>query len=231
MNCTKIQSRLAGYLDGGLPAGEHVRVQKHVETCDACHHELKRFQQLSALMSRAERAAPPPDLALRIRVAVFERRSAGSLWKRLWNRTVLVVQNSLEPMALPATGGLASSLVIFVILIQQLLGGVSLGAVPNDLPLNLIQPARLEALAPFPVPSGDVSPGQTETGVLLIEATVNARGEMVDYQILVGPDDLATRRQLDQVLMFSRFRPQVSFGRPTAGGRVVLSFSEVRVKG
>jgi hypothetical protein len=33
------------------------------------------------------------------------------------------------------------------------------------------------------------------------------------------------------VLLFSRFRPMMSFGRPTSGGHVVLSFSEVRVKG
>jgi len=60
---------------------------------------------------------------------------------------------------------------------------------------------------------------------------VNAQGEMVNYHILAGPTDLAVRRQLEQVLLFSRFRPQMSFGRPTPGGRVVLSFSEIRVKG
>jgi anti-sigma factor RsiW len=226
-----LQTRLAGYLDGALAAGEHARIREHVETCAACRSELHCYQQLSTLISRADRAAPPPGLAFRIRVAAFEKRTAESWRKRMWRRLTLLVQNSLEPMALPATGGLASSLAIFVILIQQLLGGVSLGAVPNDLPLNLVQPARLEALAPFPVPGGEWSAGQVLTGLLIVEATVNARGEMVDYQILVGPDDLATRRQLDQVLMFSRFRPQFSFGVAKPGGRVVLSFSEVRVKG
>jgi hypothetical protein len=33
------------------------------------------------------------------------------------------------------------------------------------------------------------------------------------------------------VVFFSRYRPQQSFGRATAGGRVILSFSEVRVRG
>jgi hypothetical protein len=230
MNCSKTQSRLAGYLDGALPVHEHGEIQEHVEHCAACRTELKRYQQLSALMSRADRAVPPADLAFRLRVALSERRAAGHFWKRTWNRFVLVVHNSLRPMALPATGGLASSLVIFLVLFQQLMGGIPLGAVPNDLPLHLIQPARLESLAPFPVLSGDGNAEPTAGGTVLVEATVNSRGEMVDYQILFGPDDLVTRRQLDQVLMFSRFRPQFSFGRPT-GGRVILSFSEVRVKG
>jgi hypothetical protein len=53
----------------------------------------------------------------------------------------------------------------------------------------------------------------------------------VDYRILSGPSDAAVRHQLDQVLLFSRFRPSMSFGRPMAGGRVVMSFSAVNVKG
>jgi hypothetical protein len=39
------------------------------------------------------------------------------------------------------------------------------------------------------------------------------------------------QHQLDQVMLFSRFRPQFSFGRPQAGGHVLVSFSEVRVRG
>jgi len=46
---------------------------------------------------------------------------------------------------------------------------------------------------------------------------------MTDYQILSGPHSLELRRQLDQMLLFSRFSPMLSFGRPTAGGHVVLS--------
>jgi hypothetical protein len=66
---------------------------------------------------------------------------------------------------------------------------------------------------------------------LLVEATVNAQGEAVNYRILAGPDDMVIRRQLDLVLLFSRFRPQMSFGRFTSGGRVVLSFSDLSIRG
>jgi hypothetical protein len=64
-----------------------------------------------------------------------------------------------------------------------------------------------------------------------VEATVNAQGEAVTYEILSGPDNPTIRRQLDLVLLFSRFRPQMSFGRFTSGGHVVLSFSDISVKG
>src|SRR5205807_4760184 len=66
---------------------------------------------------------------------------------------------------------------------------------------------------------------------LLIDVTVDSHGQMTDYQILSGPTSVELRRQLDQILLFSRFSPMMSFGRPTAGGHVVLSFSAVRVRG
>ncbi|MGH9860514.1 MAG: hypothetical protein ACRD5F_10875, partial [Candidatus Acidiferrales bacterium] len=71
--------------------------------------------------------------------------------------------------------------------------------------------------------------GQEE--LLIIEAIVNQEGQAVDYHILFGPDTLEVRRQLDSVILFSRYRPLFSFGRPAPGGRVILSFSEVRVRG
>jgi len=33
------------------------------------------------------------------------------------------------------------------------------------------------------------------------------------------------------MLLFSRFSPMLSFGRPTSGGHVILSFSAVHVRG
>jgi hypothetical protein len=38
------------------------------------------------------------------------------------------------------------------------------------------------------------------------------------------------RRQLDQMMIFTTFRPATTFGRP-APGRVVLSFSRIHVRG
>ncbi len=45
--------------------------------------------------------------------------------------------------------------------------------------LNLVQPARLESLAPFPVPGVVGSAAHSESGELLLEATLNPSGEVV----------------------------------------------------
>lgn len=237
MECYKVKRLLPGYLDGGLQldAGSetHLMLGRHLELCGECREELQSYLALSSLMSRVERPAPPADLALRIRVAAAQRLSDNP-WlhyaRRARTRAQLILENILEPMALPATGGFTVALVVFVLVCQLLGMGAPLRAGANDSPTNLLQPARLEALAPFPV-TGMEESGHSGPHALLVATTVNAQGQAVTYEIIAGPDNPTIRRQLDLVLMFSRFRPQMSFGRFTSGGRVVLSFSDISVKG
>jgi hypothetical protein len=123
-----------------------------------------------------------------------------------------------------------AALMVFAVVLQHLLVGVPLGAVPNDRPTNLVQPARLESLAWFNLSDADTDQ-YAGYNVLLVEAMVNENGEAVAYEILSGPQSTAVRRKLDQVMLFSKFRPQMSFGRPVPGGRVVLNLTEIRVRG
>jgi hypothetical protein len=230
MKCREAQRRLPGYLDAALGPGDRARLGEHLESCDACRRQLESYRKLAVVLAGVEPSPPPPDLALRIRVEVSReraRREARRLWAGSWVR----FENFLQPLAVPATGGLLTAMLAFAIVAQSLLVGVPVGAVANDLPTNLLQPARLESLAPFPAPGLLGTNASTRAGALVVQATLNSRGQVVNYEILSGPDDRAVRRQLDQVLLFSRFRPQMSFGRPTSGGHVIISFSEVRVTG
>ncbi len=231
MSCREIVRRLPGYLDGAVSPRDSARVREHIEFCDDCRRYVERYRRLAVAMTQVEPVPPPADLLACIRAQVSRERARQEKSRQLWSRVWLYVENILEPMAVPATGGLATALLAFAIVVQSLLVGMPMGAVPNDLPTNLLQPARLESLAPFQVAGIDTADGRAGAGLLQVQAVLNARGEVVNYEILSGPDSAPVRRQLDQVLLFSRFRPQMSFGRPTAGGTVILSFSEIRVKG
>jgi hypothetical protein len=186
------------------------------------------------MMSVAARPAPPPELGVRIRAAVSNARAfegvAGRL-RRGKDRLEVVLENIFEPLALPATGGIVVALFVFALVYQVLGAGMPVGAATSDSPTNLLQPARLEALAGFQMSRLEE---MTRTGgqhPLLVEAMVNADGQAFSYRVISGQVDANMRRELDQVLFFSRFRPQMSFGRPTSGGRVILSFSQIRVRG
>jgi hypothetical protein len=188
---------------------------------------------MSAMMSRMKHPVPPADLALKIRVAAAQRLSDRN-WlhyvRRTRTRAELVLKNILEPLAIPATGGFTVAFIVFVIVCQLLGIGAPLRAGSNDSPTNLLQPARLEALAPFPI-TGLEESGHAGPHALLVEATISSQGDAVSYRILAGPDTEIVRRQLDLVLLFSRFRPEMSFGRFTSSGRVVLSFSDISIRG
>jgi hypothetical protein len=209
-------------------------VREHLGNCSDCQRQLESYRKLSVLMSRAIPAPAPGDLAVRIQVAVAKARTAQQTgrWSAFVSRVDLLLENMLRPIALPATGGVISAMLVFVVVLQMIAPGMAL-TIPNDVPINLMREASLESLASFPE-LGSLNSNQSGTvgqHGLLIDVTVDSQGQMVDYRILTGPNDRTVRRQLEQVLMFSRFRPQMSFGRPTAGGHVVISFNEVRVRG
>ena len=78
------------------------------------------------------------------------------------------------------------------------------------------------------------APGNNEAGTIsgpvVVEAYVNDEGEVYDFRIVSGPTDAATRSQVENLLLFSRFEPARFFGQPVRG-LAVLSFSGVSVRG
>jgi len=68
------------------------------------------------------------------------------------------------------------------------------------------------------------------SGPVVVEAYINGAGQMYDYRIVSGPNDDATRSQIENMLLTGRFEPARFFGQPVRG-LAVLSFSGVSVRG
>ncbi|MCU1243717.1 MAG: hypothetical protein JWO71_4443 [Candidatus Acidoferrum typicum] len=240
MKCNTVRTKLAGYLDGAVTGAalveERVHIREHLESCNYCREELQRYRKLSMLLSRVPRNLPPADLAVRIRVAAAQAvptQDIPSRMRRMRDRAELLLDNVFRPLSVPATGGFFSAIIVFVLVLQLIVPGITVRAVPNDVPLNILRPAELITLSDYP---SSWAPEQHDVELslphgLLIDVTVDQHGQMVGYQIISGPKSVDLRHQLDQMLLFSRFRPMMSFGRPTSGGHVILSFSAVRVRG
>jgi hypothetical protein len=240
MKCTTVRKNLAGYLDDALIGAERVReraaIREHLEACGACREELQRFRMLNVLLSRLPKSVPPADLAVRIKVAAAQAQHSQdwtSRFRHFKDHAEIVLENVFRPLTVPATGGFFAAILIFVLALQMIVPGITVRAVENDVPINLMRPAELVSLSDYPE---SWAPEQHDVELslphgLLLDVTVDAQGHMTEYQILSGPSSPDMRHQLDQVLLFSRFRPMLSFGRPTAGGHVVLSFSAIRVRG
>ena len=67
-------------------------------------------------------------------------------------------------------------------------------------------------------------------GPVVVEAYVNGAGRVYDYRIVSGPTDAATRSEVEDMLVDSKFDPARFFGQPVRG-LAVLSFSGVSVRG
>jgi hypothetical protein len=235
-----VQRKLGGYLDDALATAprpeERNAIRQHLETCVDCREELQRYRKLSVLLSRMPRAVPPVDLAVKIKVAAAQAQEAQD-WKQRWqrvkDRAEILLDNTFRPLTVPATGGLFSAIVIFVFVLHMMMPGITVQADPNDIPTGLLQPAELLTLADYPETDVPVlqHPDAAAQHELLLDVTVDKSGQMSDFEIIDGPDNPEVRHYLYQVLLFSRFRPMLSFGRPTNGGHVVLSFSAIRVRG
>jgi len=240
MKCNTVRTKLAGYLDdavtGAARVEERVEIREHLEGCNVCRAELQKFRKLAVLLSRMPKSLPPADLAVRIKVAAAQAQHSHdwpSRLRRVKDRAEILLDNVFRPLTLPATGGFFSAILVFVLVFQMIVPGITVRAVQNDVDLNLMRPAELLTLSDYPQ-SWSQDQSEVELSLphgLLIDVTVDAHGQMTDYQILSGPNSVELRRQLDQMLLFSRFSPMLSFGRPTAGGHVVLSFSAVHVRG
>jgi hypothetical protein len=223
MNCNEAARHLPGYLDGAMEAHTQSRLRVHLDLCHECRNEAERYRLMSRALANLEPVPVPSDLALKIRIEASKFTPFGLMLHRMRMRVGLVFGNILAPLAIPATGGVLTALGVFVLILQNLLVGVPMGGVvANDLPVNVVQAPYLESLGPIPAPTFDG---------LTLDATVNASGKEVEYRILSGPTDSGVTRQIDQVMLMSRFRPRLSDGMPTDGGHVVLNFSAIRVKG
>jgi Putative zinc-finger len=240
MSCQSVRTRLAGYLDDALvnsPGPDERRsIGQHLELCEDCREELQRYRRLSVLLSRMPRAVPPANLSVRIKVAAAQAQETHG-WERRWqrvkDRAEILLDNVFRPLTVPATGGLFSAFVIFVFVLHLIAPGTTVQADPNDIPTGLLQPAELISLSDYPeaVVAEMQHPDLELQNDLLVDVIVDANGQMITYHIISGSDAPDVRHHLDQMLIFSRFRPMLSFGRPIAGGHVVLSFSAVHVRG
>jgi anti-sigma factor RsiW len=240
MKCTTVRKNLAGYLEDGFTGAARVEeragIREHLESCVACREELQQFRKLAVMLSRMPKNVPPADLAVRIKVAAAQAQQSRdwpSRLRRMKDHAEILLDNVYRPLTVPATGGLLSAILVFVLVFQMIVPGITVRAVENDVPINLMRPAELVMLSDYPQ-SWAPEKHDLELSLphgLLVDVTVDAQGQMTGYQILSGPNSLELRRQLDQMLLFSKFSPMLSFGRPTSGGHVVLSFSAVRVRG
>jgi len=225
-DCIQVQGGITDYLDGRLSGREMQEINAHLQNCRECARELGSARDLQASLASLGPVPEPTDLPLRIRVAVSQelarsRRSIFTAWELAWKNTV-------GPFLLQAGAGFASAVLLLgsVVLLVTMFARPETAQATPDEPLG-------DATAPRLLYFSN-APGNNEAGTIsspvVVEAYVNDEGEVYDFRIVSGPTDAATRSQVENLLLFSRFEPARFFGQPVRG-LAVLSFSGVSVRG
>jgi anti-sigma factor RsiW len=223
--CNDFQARYSEYVDGRLTGVEMQSVAAHIDSCAVCASEWESMQQTQAVLAGLGPVPEPKDLALRIRVALSQERARRVRNPmQAWN---LVWRNTVGPFLLQAGAGFASA-VLLIGTVAVMVGIVAQppAAQAGDEPLGAATAPRLidsvagtgdNDLAALPAP-------------VVVEAYVNDSGQVYDFNIVAGPNDAATRSQIENLLLSDRFEPAKFWGQPVRGV-AVLSFSGVSVRG
>jgi hypothetical protein len=137
-------------------------------------------------------------------------------------------KNTVAPFLLQAGAGFASAVLLLgtIIVLITMFAQPEIAQATKDEPLGNPTAPRLVSLSSG---AGDNQIGDL-SGPVVVEAYVNSSGEMYDYRIVSGPNDAATRSQIENLLLTSHFDPARFFGQPVRG-LAVLSFSGVSVRG
>lgn len=225
MVCGAVQEKFTDYLDGRLNGVEMQDISAHLDGCHVCDREWRQLRGTQGLLAALGPAPEPEDLLLRIRVAVSQERARahrpiGQVWSLLW-------KNTIGPFLLQASAGFASA----VLLLGTVTVLVTMFTQPQpvqasaDEPLGVASAPRLMYLS-----SGVGDSIDTSSNPVVVEVYINDEGQVYDYRIVSGPADAATRAEVENLLLLSRFQPARFFGQPVRG-LAVLSFSGISVRG
>jgi anti-sigma factor RsiW len=226
MNCDQARSLFSSYLDGAVPGRQMQAIARHLRECAGCRAEYMAWQRTQRLVSSLGPKPAPPELSVRLRVAISQAAAQRSP-QRLQGLLVRI-QNLASAFMLPATAGLVSAVVFFGVLIGFMAMPMQVSASRDDVPTLLYTPPRLQAL---PSDLGLQSESAANSEPLVVETLVDANGRVQDYRIISGPADArGLEPHLNNIMIFTTFHPATTFGVPTSG-RVVLSFAKINVGG
>jgi Putative zinc-finger len=224
--CGAMKAKFSEYLDGRLTGQEMQRIAAHLDGCAHCAAEWTSLRNLQASLAMLGPVPEPPELPLRIRVAVSQERARSR--QSPFHALSLAWQNTVGPFMLQAAAGFASAVLLLgsVILLVGIVAKPEAAQANGDEPLGN---ATAPHLRYFLSGTSDSQIAELPAPVV-VEAYVNGSGQVYDFRIVSGPNDAATRSQVESLLVSGVFEPARFFGQPVRG-LAVLSFSGVSVRG
>lgn len=223
-SCEEIRAQFSDYLDGDVTGVAMQSIARHLGRCRECASDFGEWRSMQRSLANLGPTRPPADLGLRLRVALSQEmsktpRNVLAGWRVQW-------ENSVAPFLLQASAGLASSLLLIGTMAFLIGAFAAQPASARDEPLGMATSPRF-LYSTVEANAGTVS---GKGAPVTVEVYVDPQGRVYDYDIVSGPNDTATRSELETLLLSSKFVPAQWFGQPVRGV-AVLSFAGVSVQG
>ncbi|HEX3746736.1 MAG TPA: zf-HC2 domain-containing protein [Bryobacteraceae bacterium] len=224
MSCENEQERISLLVDGKLPDDERENVLAHTGMCRECGTQLASLQMQRAILRKMAQTAVPDVVAARLIVLASHERerqlaraSVRERMRRLVAKVELSFQNMMRPVALPVTGGVFSTLLLFGMMMPSLnfahqTGGYDFSTAPQG--SIVVSPWNLGAdddTADVPVFASRID--TKSDYVNIVNLTIDESGRVADWSVVRGQ----LTDEMKDIIMFSRFEPATTFGLPTSG--------------
>ena len=70
MSCTRMETRLLGYIDGRLKEKEQREMEKHLAACPACTVRVNEFRSVNSLLDELPQIEPSAAFDVRVRARI-----------------------------------------------------------------------------------------------------------------------------------------------------------------
>jgi hypothetical protein len=221
ISCEAASELMSPFIDSMVSVGEADSLRSHLSECTPCKRQLQSFISLRNVIAGVEPLPVPEDLQLetRVRLSHARQHNRRDQWQARFD-------NVLKPFAMPAVMGIILTLLGFGILFGSLAGprpvitsedgsgvftaGIYLPPSTPDLTLR-----RLGGATP------DLD------NALSVQSELNTVGMIDGYRVIAGERSPGVDRWLQELVLFSQFRPATHWGLPVRS-RIILSFVTVR---
>ena len=134
--CSAVQAGFTEYLDGRMNGRAMQQMAAHIEKCRACAREWTGLRQTQASLAVLGPVPEPPDLLLRIRVAVSQERARRH--RSIFDGWSLAWKNTVGPFLLHAGAGFASAVLLLgsIIVLVTMFAQPQVAQASKDEPLG-----------------------------------------------------------------------------------------------
>ena len=222
--CGSVRASFSEYLDCAVSGHEMYAITFIFRNVPIATRNLLPGARCNKVFPLSARPKSRRIWGLKLRVTISQLKARKE--SRWTDRLALRWENAVRPLVIQASAGFAGT-IVFVGGVMLLLGMVAApqAVMAHDIPLGaMTAPHYLYSAAnERPIIAG-------KDTTIVVEAAINASGQVYDYKIVSGPESPDVEKQIAEHLMLSVFEPARVFDSPVRG-RVIVTFDGISVRG